>query len=68
MSIRLVCDGCDVSLGESGSFQGPAITGQRSNGLGGGGLPAGGFHWCHPCALAAFTAVSKARKARAGLV
>jgi hypothetical protein len=54
------CDGC-LQLIEGRAV----ITGERTDGYAGGGLPiASGhpFHWCDSCARVAFSAVLKARR------
>lgn len=58
MSAVVVCDGCGRTWPSTVEpMEGPAIVGRRANGMGGGGLPDGEFHWCEPCAEAAFRAV-----------
>jgi len=58
MSQRTVCDGCGRELRDGGPAH--AITGQRANGMGGGGMPDGRFDWCEDCAQRAFNAVAGA--------
>lgn len=53
------CDGCGRDL-KQGSFS-HAITGERANGCGGGGMPDGKFDWCGDCAQTAFDAVKHKR-------
>lgn len=59
MSLQIACDGCHQTLREYPASQ-VAITGSRTDGLGGGGLPNDDFHWCHSCARVAFAAVEAA--------
>jgi hypothetical protein len=62
---QMLCDGCGSVLEEKrGPISGVvAISGERMNGGGGGGLPDGRFDWCTSCAQVAFAAVQVARKA-----
>jgi hypothetical protein len=64
MSQQLVCDGCGMRLSDKPGPPEPrvAISGERMNGSGGGGLPNGRFDWCYDCAKAAFNAVRQLRK------
>ncbi len=55
---KLMCDGCGTEI-KPGSYH-HAITGERANGMGGGGLPNGRFDWCLNCAQRAFAAVEQA--------
>jgi hypothetical protein len=54
-----ICDGCGTEIMPGGIDH--AITGERANGMGGGGLPSGRFDWCLGCAQRAFAAVRQAR-------
>ena len=65
MSQQLVCDGCGKLLEDKNYSvsKSVAITGERANGMGGGGLPDGRFDWCTDCATIGFTAVRQARGA-----
>lgn len=59
MSVINVCNGpCGTSWpAETQAIRGPAIVGARADGMGGGGMPSGTFHWCESCARVAFAAV-----------
>ncbi len=62
MATIIRCDGCRAELTEHMV----TITGQRTDGFGGGDIPVTSgedFHWCRGCAKAAFAAV----KHRAGV-
>ena len=52
---KLICDGCGTEIKPGGHFH--AITGERANNAGGGGLPSGRVDWCLRCAQRAFGAV-----------
>jgi hypothetical protein len=71
VSVQIVCNGCDEVLQASEALASPAnkvaITGERSNGMHGGGLPSGRFDWCVRCARIAFLAVEDAKLRRVGL-
>jgi hypothetical protein len=59
MSQQTICDGCGRRLCKSpmpGCYE-LVISGERMNGMGGGGLPEGRFDWCPDCAVAAFSGV-----------
>lgn len=58
MTVFIRCSGCGVEFGPPNMEQQPAITGERSNGFGGAGMPDGAFHWCVRCGQAAFKAVA----------
>lgn len=58
MSEAIRCDGCGVIMAPETHDH--AITGERTNMLAGGGLPAGRFDWCTGCAGVAFKAVASA--------
>lgn len=59
MAVRIECDGgCGKSWRADGLEQ-PAITGERSDGWAGGGLPDRKFHWCRRCAVVAFEAAQQ---------
>lgn len=61
MATKIVCDGgCGTEWDSGGYLGSPAITGERTNGMGGGGLPSGEFHWCYDCAKAAFQGLKMA--------
>lgn len=53
MSTQILCDGCGNELDE----RQVALSGQRANGLLGGGLPDGEFHLCSICGVIAFHAM-----------
>jgi hypothetical protein len=54
LATRLECDGgCGATWREDGLLQ-PAVTGKRSDGMLGGGIPSGQFHLCRKCARVAF--------------
>lgn len=53
------CDGCGAEFGAKGAEREPAITGHRSNRLGGAGMPSGEFHLCVACGKVAFAAVEQ---------
>ncbi|MBA9005914.1 hypothetical protein [Thermomonospora cellulosilytica] len=57
MSMIVQCNGCGNTFKPGSSDH--AISGERTNGLGGGGLPNGRFDWCMPCAQVAFEAVAQ---------
>lgn len=58
MATRTFCDGCGKDCTAATSRDDDvAIVGSRSNDLVGGGLPAGSFEWCYPCARVAFGAL-----------
>jgi hypothetical protein len=59
VSVCLVCDGCTDVVSRA------AITGSRTDGWSGAGLPSGEFHWCHECARVAFEAVKQVQAAAA---
>jgi hypothetical protein len=63
MSQQTVCDGCGKLLSLKGGTGLPrvAISGERMNGCGGGGMPDGRFDWCQDCAPIAFQALREAR-------
>lgn len=58
--IQILCDGCG-KMARPG-HRDIALTGERSNGFGGGGMPDKQFHLCEDCGRAAFAALPKWRR------
>lgn len=59
MTTFLRCSACGMEFGwPPMKEREPAITGHRSNGFGGFGMPSGEFHWCSGCGKVAFEAVA----------
>jgi hypothetical protein len=58
---KTFCNGCDADLTNSR----PALVGERTNGLVGGGMPDGQFHLCAGCGQHAFEALAKRQAAPA---
>lgn len=59
------CDGCGTELSRPRSGDRKperVIHGERTNGMGGGGLPDGEFDWCGRCAAIAFDAVAEYKR------
>jgi len=52
------CDGCGKRLSESAPPR-VAISGKRTDGLGGASMPDGEFHWCSTCGSYAFRALAQ---------
>lgn len=59
--MKLICDGCGAEIKPGSHLH--AITGERADGAGGGGLPSGRFDWCLSCAQHAFNALKPVRDA-----
>jgi hypothetical protein len=57
---KIFCDGCGDDL----TGRSPALTGERTNGLAGGGMPHGTFHLCTDCGQYAFAALAKRQAAK----
>lgn len=55
---KILCDGCETQLPEGDV----ALTIQRTNGMGGGGMPSHGAHLCQDCGPFAWAAVLARRE------
>jgi hypothetical protein len=63
---RTFCNGCGREFGIVAFDRVPALTGERSNGSAGGGVPSGTFHLCIDCGRIAFAALKGTHGAAAG--
>jgi hypothetical protein len=60
MSTQIICDGCGSVL--VADRRQVVVEGHRANGLRGGHLPDGDFHWCEQCAVFVFGQLAKRRE------